>query len=165
MPQLEQIDTYSAQLIWTAIVFIGLYLVMAKVALPRIGGALENRQARIDADLECAGSLKEEADGVLAAYEQALAEAHAEGQETLHKAAQVISAQAAQTQGELTERLAGDLGVAEGRIAEAKAGAMENIRAVAGEAAAAATERLIGSAPTDASVDEAVGAAMSEVEG
>jgi F-type H+-transporting ATPase subunit b len=165
MPQLEQIDTYTAQLVWMAIIFIGLYLIMVKVALPRIGGSLENRQARINADLERAGALKEEADGVLAAYEQALAEAHAEGQETLHKAAQEISAQAAQTQGKLTERLAGDLTAAEGRIADAKAGAMENIRSVAGEAAAAATERLIGVAPADGSVAEAVGAAMSEVEG
>lgn len=165
MPQLEQIDTYTAQLIWLVIVFVGLYMVMVKVALPRIGGALEGRQARIDADLERAGALKEEADGVLAAYEQALAGAHAQGQETLRETTQEISAQAAKRQGEATERLAGDLKAAEGRIAGAKAGAMENIRAVAGEAAAAATERLIGSAPKAGRVDDAVGAAMLELEG
>ena len=63
MPQLEQIDTYTAQLIWMVIVFTGLYLIMVKIALPRIGAALEGRQARIDADLERASALKEEADG------------------------------------------------------------------------------------------------------
>jgi F-type H+-transporting ATPase subunit b len=164
MPQLEQIDTYTAQLIWMVIVFTGLYLIMVKIALPRIGAALEGRQARLDADLERASALKEEADGVLAAYERALAVAHGEGQETLRQVAQEISALAAQRQGEVSERLSSDLWAAEGRIAAAKAGAMESVRMVAGEAAAAATERLIGTAPKAERIIEAVDAAMSDVQ-
>jgi F-type H+-transporting ATPase subunit b len=45
MPQLD-FSTFSPQLIWLVITFLGLYLLMSRVALPRIGGVIEQRQSR-----------------------------------------------------------------------------------------------------------------------
>ena len=54
MPQLA-FETYTPQLVWLAITFVLLYLVMWRVLLPRIGEVLDERQNRIQHDLDEAG--------------------------------------------------------------------------------------------------------------
>ena len=68
MPQLD-ITTFSPQIIWLFITFIILYVLMAKVALPRIGNILEQRQARIDDNLNAAQNLRNEATADAEAYD------------------------------------------------------------------------------------------------
>src|SRR2546426_1299377 len=75
-----QKDTFASQLLWFAVCFIILYLLMSKIALPRIGGILAERRRRIEDDLKLAQRLKEESDAELAAYEKALADARARAQ-------------------------------------------------------------------------------------
>ncbi|MBM3518788.1 MAG: F0F1 ATP synthase subunit B', partial [Alphaproteobacteria bacterium] len=64
MPQME-FATYAPQLIWLLITFVVLYLLMARVALPRIAGALEARRERIAEDLERAEAFKKSAEAAL----------------------------------------------------------------------------------------------------
>src|SRR3546814_20450305 len=74
MPQLET-AAFLPQLVWLAITFVVLYLLMAKVALPRVAGVLDERKKRLDHDLEEAARLKRETEKAIAEYEQALASA------------------------------------------------------------------------------------------
>ena len=74
MPQLNPLD-WGPQLIWLLISFGILYLLMVRVALPRIGGVIEARAAHIANDLTAADKLRRETEEAIAAYEQALAEA------------------------------------------------------------------------------------------
>ncbi len=67
MPQLEQIGTYLSQIVWLFITFGILYAVLWKLALPRIAQVLQERQDRIDDDLERAEMLKTEAEAALEA--------------------------------------------------------------------------------------------------
>ena len=73
MPQLD-ISTFTPQLVWLAIWFVVLYLLMAKLALPRIARAMEARRRRREDDLARAAQLKAEADEASAAYQKTLAE-------------------------------------------------------------------------------------------
>ena len=66
---------FEAQLVWLAITFIILYVVISRMALPRIGEVLEERQDRIQRDMDEANRLKEETDKAIANYEEALATA------------------------------------------------------------------------------------------
>src|SRR5258708_14563115 len=93
MPQLD-IATYLPQLFWLAVTFIALYLVMAWVGLPRVGGVLLQRRSRIEGDLEKAAQMRAEAEAVIAAYERALAEARAEAQQTLKETTERLNAEA-----------------------------------------------------------------------
>src|SRR3954453_19265754 len=68
-------STFASQLVSLAITFVALYLLMARVALPRVGSILEERRARIDGDLGDAQRLKARSDEAIAAYEKALADA------------------------------------------------------------------------------------------
>ena len=74
MPQLDPTG-FAPQLVWLAITFFVLYLIMSRVALPRIGQTLAAREEHISRDLADAEQLKKEAEDVQQAYEAALAEA------------------------------------------------------------------------------------------
>jgi F-type H+-transporting ATPase subunit b len=65
-------DTFASQLFWFAISFVALYVVVAKIGLPRIGSILEARHSRIAADLAAANRLKEGADAAMTAYKKSL---------------------------------------------------------------------------------------------
>jgi F-type H+-transporting ATPase subunit b len=71
---------FPSQLFWLSVTFILLYVIVAKVALPRIGSIFEERNKRIGDDLAEAQRLKEKSDAANAAYQQSLADAHAHAQ-------------------------------------------------------------------------------------
>ena len=50
-----QKETFASQLVWFALFFIALYLLMSRVALPRVGGIIQARTSQIEGDLAEAG--------------------------------------------------------------------------------------------------------------
>ena len=47
-------QTFASQLFWLVVTFVLLYAIMAKVALPRVGGIIANRQKHIADDCDYA---------------------------------------------------------------------------------------------------------------
>jgi F-type H+-transporting ATPase subunit b len=152
--------TFASQLLWLAITFVALYLLMSRVALPRVGAILENRRARIAGDLAEAQSLKEQSDAAIAAYEKALAEARGRAQALANETIQQQAAAAEANRKELDAKLNARIAEAEKSIAATQAAAMANVQTIAAEAAAAIVERLTGTAPAAQDVAAAVGAAL-----
>jgi F-type H+-transporting ATPase subunit b len=161
MPQLDP-TYFPTQLFWLVICFVILYLVMWKIALPRIADVLRERQERVDDDLEKAESLKADAQQVLETYQKTMADGRNEAQSILRTAIEKISADGAAKLTELSERLATETANAEARIAEAQQEALANIRGVAVETAQAAATRLIGREVSSADADSAVGTILAE---
>ena len=160
MPQLEQIATFPSQIFWLVVTFIALFLIMWRLAVPKISDALEARQQRIDDNLERAADIKKEAEAAIEAYEKSLADARAAAQSVILEANAKLAEEAAKREAELSEKLQAKMAESEANISAAVDAAMENIRDVAQEVAAAATERLVGEAPADADVAGAVDGAM-----
>lgn len=161
MPQLD-ISTFPSQLFWLAVIFVVLYLLMARLALPRVGAMIAQRKARIEADLERAQQMKAEADAVMAAYQRTLAEARAQAQATVAAAVERFNAEAAEGQRKAGEKLAAETSAAEGRIAEAKTQALANLRTVAIDVARATARKLTGTDIDDARAAAAVDRVMKE---
>jgi F-type H+-transporting ATPase subunit b len=157
MPQLD-LSRFPSQIFWLAITFTVLYLIMSKVALPRIGEVLEARADRIGGDLDRASSLKAEADRIRAAYEKALADSRTKAQDVGRVAEASLAQENAVRQSALNADLAVRLRDAEARIAAAKGAAMANLAGVAAETAALAVERVAGVKVDPA---EAAGAAQA----
>lgn len=85
LPQLH-VNTFVGQWFWLVISFGILFLIMWKVALPRLEGVIENRQERIAGDLDKAQQLKAEAEKLLADYEARLSGARSKAQGFLAEA-------------------------------------------------------------------------------
>ena len=151
-----QSHTFASQLIWLAVAFVLLYVLMSKLALPRVGAIIESRQNRIAGDIAEAGQLKSQSDAALAAYEKALADARARAQTIANETRDKQAAAADATRKQLEDQLNVKLAEAEKSIAATKQAAMGNVRAIAEDAARAIIERLTGAAPADKAVAEAV---------
>lgn len=159
MPQLDP-AVWPTQLIWLAITFIALYLVIWRIALPRIAEVLEARQRKLDDDLKKASALKDEAETILAEYEKMRAGAQASAHEVLQKAQDDMKAEAERQHGEMADRLAKQTEEAEASIAEAKSAALASLEGTVTEVVAAATEKLIGVKAGDQEISRAVGEVM-----
>jgi len=161
MPQLD-LATFPAQLVWLAITFVALYVVMTLVGLPRVGGIIAKRRDRITGDLDKALRMKAEAEAVIAAYERALSEARTKAQQALREMAERLAAEAAEQQRKLAESLNAETAKAERRIAEAKATALQSVREMAADVAQVAAAKLAGGAVEASRVKAAVEAVLRE---
>ena len=143
MPQLNFGD-FPPQLIWLAIVFIGLYVLMSRWLVPSIGTVLDARTGRVEGDIAEATRLKDETAKAIAGYEQALSEARskagamAQGERDRLKAE--IDAERAKVESQLGARLAD----AEAQIAAAKDTALGQVHGIAGETVETIVQELLG---------------------
>jgi F-type H+-transporting ATPase subunit b len=151
-----QKDTFASQLLWLVLAFIALYLLMSRIALPRIDSILEDRRRRVDGDIAEAKRLKDESDEALAIYEKSLADARNRAQTLANEAREREAAEAERARKALDAKLNGQIAEAETAIAVRKSAAMVNVQGIAADAAAAIIERLIGSTPTSRQVEAAV---------
>jgi len=148
--------TFPSQLLWLSVIFVLLYVLMARVALPRIASILQDRRKHVDDNLAEAQRFKEQSDAVIAAREQALADARAHAQTIINTKLQQHAAEAKESRTRFEEQLRKRLATAEQSIAERSSAAMANVEAIAADSVVAIVERLIGKTPTKEEVAEAL---------
>jgi F-type H+-transporting ATPase subunit b len=149
-------STFASQLFWLAVLFGLMYILLARVALPRVARILEDRRQRIEGDLAKAAALQKRAEEAGAAYEEELAKAKANAQAIAGKARDEAAKAADARRKALETDLAEKLARSEAQIAGTKADAMANVGAIASETAAEIVTRLTGKAPTAAELKAAV---------
>lgn len=143
LPQLNPND-FAPQLIWLAILFGLLYIIVSRVAAPRVSEVLKERQDRIKRDLQSAEDLKAETDAALAEYEKALGDARSNAsaiaKETRQRLTDETEAEKAKVEADLNAKMQ----EAENRIAETKNKALASVNDIAGETAQAIVSKLLG---------------------
>jgi F-type H+-transporting ATPase subunit b len=155
-----QKDTYASQLVSLVVAFAVLYLIVSRIALPRVGSLLDERQNAIEGDLAAAQKLKDESDAALKAYESELAAARSRAQAISAETRDKLNAAAEAQRKTLEDQLSVKLADAEKTIASTREAAMSNVRGIAAEAASAIVQRLTGVMPDGKAVDSAVDASL-----
>lgn len=159
MPQLD-FATFPNQIFWLVVALIVIYFVLSRIALPRIGGILDDRQGRITTDITAAESLKAKAEDAEKAYGQALIDARS-------AAAKIVSATKADIQSDLDAavskadaEIAARSAESTKRIDEVRAGAVASVTQVANDTAEAIVAALGGKKADAKTVAAAVAARM-----
>jgi F-type H+-transporting ATPase subunit b len=153
-------NTFASQLVSLLVAFVALYLIVSRIALPRVGSLLDERQNTIEGDLATAQKLKDDSDAALKAYESELAAARSRAQAIGAETREKLNAASEAERKTLEQRLSVKLADAEKTIASTREAAMSNVRGIAAEAAAAIVQRLSGLTPDGSSVDRAVDASL-----
>lgn len=136
--------TFESQIVWLVLSFVALYLLMSRVALPRIATVLEERRDRIADDLDQAAQFKRQTEEAIEAYEKALAEARAKAQGIAQETRDRLKDETERQRLDIEARLAEKIADAEKKIATTRDSALQNVRTVAVDVADAIVGRLLG---------------------
>jgi F-type H+-transporting ATPase subunit b len=162
MPQLDFKSPLTVtQVYWGAAIFVVLYVLLARIGLPKVGAVIEQRAVHIAADLDAAKAQKAQADAAVAELTATLQRSRAEAHGQINQAVDQAKAAAATQAAALNARLEAQLKAAEARINEARAAAMGALHQVATDTATTVIARLTGASPDPRRVDVAVAAALT----
>jgi len=162
MPQLDFGNPLTTgQVVWGVVIFALLYVLLSRVALPRVGAVIEERARHIASDLETAQAAKTRADEAARHVAEATARARAEAQAAINAALDAAKQEAAARIAALNERLETQLREAETQIEAARASALRALREVATETASTVIGRLTGTPPDQARLAGAIHAALA----
>lgn len=158
MPQLD-FSTFPNQIFWLLVSLAVLYWILSRIALPRIGAVLSDRQGAMTGDLMAAEEFKQKAKDAEAAYDQALSDARGEaGTIVAANRAEIqkdLDAATAKADAEISARAA----ESEQKIGAIRASAQNDAASVAREVTAELL-RAFGGKADDAAIDAAVNSRM-----
>ncbi len=137
-------QNFAPQLIWLALIFGLLYILMSRIALPRVGAILETREAKISADLDASRELQAKAQAAAGDNEQTLRVKREEAQTIGREASQKIADDIAARRAAAEKSAADKLRAAEAEILAEKAKLMAEVEHIAIDAAASIIEKLTG---------------------
>lgn len=138
---------------WSQVALVLFLALIVYVGAPKmIGKSLDDRAAKIKAELDAAKALREDAESLLAEYQKKRKDAEAEAVEILAAAKREASAMAADAKAKTEEYVTRRTALSEQKIKAAETEAVNAVRAAAVDLAIAAAERLIA-AKVDAKAD------------
>jgi len=150
---------------WVAIAFVILMGVFAYIDVHRtVLKALDNRSARIKAELDDARRLKDEAAKVLAEYKTRRASAEREAEEIVAGAKAEAERIATEAKAKMEDFVARRTKTAESKIALAEAQALADVRAAAADAAIAAASTVLSKTVKGKVADELLAKGITEVQ-
>lgn len=130
MPQLD-FTTFPNQIFWLVVALVALYLILSRVALPRIGSVLAERMGTITNDIAAAETFKGQAADAEAAYHKALDDARAAAAKVVEEARRAIQKDLDVAIARADAEIAARTAESEARIGEIRASAAEAVSEVA----------------------------------
>ncbi len=128
---------------WTAIAFVIFIVALFKPVKKALMAGLDSRIEQIRAEVEEAQRLREEAQTLLASYQRKQREAAQEAENIVTQAKEDAALHRAEARKSLEEMLRRQEALAIGKIAQAEAAAVQEVREVAIDLAIAATEKIL----------------------
>ncbi len=145
MPQFD-LTRFPTQIFWLVVCFAVLYVLMANLVLPRIGKTIEDRERKIQTDLDAAQKANDAARAAAAEQDKALAEARTQASGLIRAASEAAAAETSAKMHEVSDRLGADIVAAERRIGEQRSQALDGLSGMSTEIASAVLGKLVGSA-------------------
>ena len=136
--------TFPSQVFWLAVTFAFLFVVLWRVAGPRINGAITSRRAVINGAIGEAGKARAEAEAAQAKYEMALTKARSNANALAEETRAKLNAEIAKAKAEADTKAHDAMAAADARIATTRENAKQAVTAAARDAAVAIVERLTG---------------------
>ncbi len=159
MPQLE-FGAFPNQIFWMVVALVIIYLIISKIALPRIGGVLEERHDTISGYIAQAADFKSQAEQAEADYNAALADARSQAMKIAEGTKADIQKDLDKAIAKADAEISAKAAESEAAISAIRDSAVENIRQVASETAAAVVASLMPSASDDKALKAAVTSRM-----
>ena len=149
---------------WVAVAFLLFVLILFYFgAHKKLAEAIDQRSARIKAELEEARRLRDEAEKLLAEYKRKQDEAEREAQAIVAEAKTEAERVAAEAKSKVEDFVARRTKMAETKIGQAEAQALADVRAAAADAAVAAAEKILTQAAKGKVAEDLIARGIEDV--
>lgn len=155
LPQF-QFQHWGGQIAYLLILFVILYVLIARVFAPRMRAVFDERESTIATALDTARQVQAEAGDQAKAASAEVAEARAQSQRLAVDARAKANAEAAERSAAEEAKVADHVAQAEARISAMRDAAMTHVAAIAADTTATIVEKLTGKAPSAADVKAAL---------
>ena len=159
LPLLD-VGTFAGQLFWLAVSLILMFIVVWRVAAPKIGGVISARAGRIKGDIDSAAEAKRRSEEALASYEKALTDARGRALKIGDDMRKASQTEADAKNAVEAQRVAADSAKAEARIGEMRSRALANVATLASDVASDIIYKLTGETAPANEVSAAVAKAL-----
>ena len=136
-------NTFPSQLLWLAITFGLLYVLVRRVVSPRVGSVIDERKNRVKGDIALAEELKRDTQLALARYTEAVADARSKAGMVANDLRQKVKLEVETERAKIEAEIEARISEAEKRTAAAKARALASVGEIASEVASAIVSKLI----------------------
>jgi F-type H+-transporting ATPase subunit b len=149
---------------WALVALVLFFALLVYLKVPgTVTGALDSRAETISKELDDARRLREEAQALLAEYQRKGREAESEAEEIIDQAKREAAALTSEMAERLDEYVASRTKMAEQKIAQAEAQALQEVRALSADVAIAAAERILGAKVKGEAADALISRSISDV--
>jgi len=161
MPQLDP-KYWPSQVFWLIIIFLSVYLLIAKIFIPKIQDNIESREDKIRKDLEEAKLLGEESEKKLKTYKDLIKTAKIDTKKIISQSRQKLS-QDMQLKGkEIKKEIEKEIENAQKEIKNFKINSINKINLISEEIAFNLVKDIFGEDPNKSSVKAIVSETMKE---
>jgi F-type H+-transporting ATPase subunit b len=147
---------FTPLLVWLTLSFGLLYLLMSKIAVPRVENILHTRAHNITKNISEANALREKAEEAAAAHEKTIADAKAKAVALAQETHVRLNAKTETKRLALEAELNAKLAASEEQVQAMKAKAMGNVEAIASETAAAIVQHITGKPADQKAIAQAI---------
>jgi len=155
MPQLDP-KYWASQAFWLILIFIILYISIAKFYLPKIKNNLDNRENKIKDDINDANKFKELSESKLKEYEKILADAKKEVTKIQIESKNKLDKDIQFKKEAMEKEVENEISKAKKEILELKKNSLSDIRKISENIASGIIENISGDKLNESSVKAAV---------
>ena len=150
-------STFPTQFFWLAVTFAVMFVVLWRLAGPKINAAITNRRGAINGAIAEAAKARAEAESAQAGYESALTSARTKANALAEETRQSLNAEIAKAKADADAQASQSMHDADARIAATRETAKAAVGAAARDAAISIVERLTGDVVSADEAAKAVG--------
>ena len=163
MPQLNP-EYWASQAFWLIIVFLSVYLLIARIFIPKIKSNLDMRESKIRKDLEEAKTFREEAEKKLKAYKNLIESAKIDTKKILSESSQKLNEDIQAKKNKIQKEIEQETRNAEKEIQKFKSESLNKVNTISEEIVSTLVKDIFGEDLNRSSIKATVSQVLKEHE-
>jgi len=161
MPQLDP-EYWASQAFWLVVIFLSIYVLIAKIFIPKIKSNIDMREDKIRKDLEEAKMFKEESEKKLKEYNKVITEAKMNVKKIISSSRQKLNDDLQLKKNEVQKKIDEEISNAEKEIKKFKKDSVDKIKGISEEITSYLIKDIFGEDSNKSSIEASVSQTLKE---
>ncbi len=161
MPQLDP-KYWASQSFWLIIIFLSIYILIARIFIPKIKNSIDMRESKIRKDLEEAKVFREEAEKKLKSYKELMETAKIDARKILYESNRSLNEEMQEKKNKIQKEIEKEIYNAENDIKKFKNESLEKVNFISEEIVSSLIKEIFGEDLNRSSIKATVSETIKE---